>query len=298
MNIKNLFLTASALLAFMACSSDDAQTSPAAEAEGRIPILLSGGFGVETRSSQELQNDWFDVGRLMDVLIDSKDGLTTYDSQQYKVNDTQGKLMPVSGAYPYYPINGSGVDIRAIYPVGYSSASSFTVEQTQTDDNSYTKSDLMFASASVDVAQTAAVPLTFYHKMTKICVNLTATGDVDLAGSIVKLLDLRTTVNFDPYTGAVGEATGNKKTMTISENGIEDCAAVIVPQVFPGGYLIEVRLANNDILNYRSVQTIPFESGKKYIYNIEVTESGIKVASKVEPWLTTDDVSARPRLDE
>lgn len=295
-NLKKILFTTVALLAFAACSSDNGEEN----AENRIPIRLTSSNidmeGVVTRSSQDLQNDKFDLNEQLDVLIESKDGLTTYDPQIYKVNSLDGQLVPTSNAYSYYPINGSGIDIRAIYPKGYTTATQFTVETTQTDDNSYKKSDLMFASASVDAPQSAAVPLTFYHKMTKICVNLTATGAVDLTGSIVKLLKLYKTVEFDATTGAVGAPSGTKTDFTMSMNGIEPCAAIIVPQSFNNGYLIEIRLANNDILNWRSTQTIPFESGKVYTYNIEVTESNIKVTSTVEPWIETTDIEGRPRL--
>ena len=44
------------------------------------------------------------------------------------------------------------------------------------------------------------------------------------------------------------------------------------------------------------MQTIPFESGKKYIYNINVRESGITVSSTVKPWLPTDDIEGPTRL--
>ena len=293
--LKNISFAATLLLALAACSSDNSEERP----DSRIPIKLTSSnaeMELVTRSSQELQNDGFDVNEQLDVIIEAKDGLTTYDPQIYKVNSLQGQLVPISNTYSYFPINGSGIDIRAIYPKGYTSATQFTVETTQTDDNSYKKSDLMFASKSVDVAQSEAVPLTFYHKLTKIQVNLTATGSVDLNGSIVKLLNLYTTAGFDPATGTVGEPSGNKTNITMSNNGSEPCAAIIVPQSFSNGYLIEIRLANNDILNWRSTQTIPFEGGKVYTYNIEVTESNIKVTSIVEPWITTTDISGRPRL--
>ncbi len=296
-NLKNIFFTTVALLAFAACSSDDGE-----QTDGRIPIKLTSSnaeMDVVTRSAQNLQNDKFKVNEQLDVLITSKDGNTTYDPQVYKVNSLQGQLVPLSGTYPYYPINGAGVDVRAIYPKGYTSATQFTVQATQTDDASYMNSDLMFATASIDNAQSTAVPLTFYHKLTKICVNLTATGSVDLDGSIVKLLNLYTTAEFNPNTGVVTPATGGTKTsITLSENGVEPCAAIIVPQTFSNGYFIEIRLANNDILNWRSTQTIPFEGGHVYTYNIEVTESNIKVTSTVEPWLATTDIEGRPRLYE
>lgn len=300
MNIKNIFMAGMALLAVTACSSGD-EGSQIAETSQET-IRLTGTIGQQTRSSQDLQNSRFKVGTTVDVQITSTDGITTYAPLTYKVNNTSGTLVPTSGVYPYYPINGAGINVRAIYPVGYMNENSFTVESTQTDDASYMKSDLMFATATVtaDEERPENVSLNFQHKLTKICVNLTPEGTVDLAGAQVKLLGMYTTVGFEPNTGAITTVQGSRSDMLIQTGGAEstiECAAIVVPQTFPGGYLLEIRLANNDILNYRSVQTIPFESGKKYTYNITVTESNIRVESgTIEPWIETTDIEGRPRL--
>ena len=296
MNIKHIFMAASAVLALTACSSDDK-----APRYSDTPIRLQTSIGqMTTRSQQGLQDTRFKVNTTFDVQITSNDGLTEYNQMTYKVTSTQGALAPSNGVYPYYPINGSGVKIRAIYPTGYMNESSFTVQSTQTDDDSYLKSDLMFATADVPAIQTDPVDLEFYHKLTKICINLTPDdAKVNLAGAQVKLLKLYTSVEYNPITGEIGNVTGSKDDMLIQMGGEEstvECAAVIVPQTFQGGYLIEIRLANNDILNYRTMQTIPFESGKKYIYNINVRESGITVSSTVKPWLPTDDIEGPTRL--
>ena len=297
--INRIIIAGMALIAIVACSSDG--TGSGADAQkGETPISFTGSIGEGTRSSQDLQNTKFKIGTLVDVQITSNDGLTIFDPLVYRVSNTAGTLVPNNGVYPYYPINGSGISVRAIYPRGYMNESTFTVEETQTDDTGYLKSDLMFASATVPTSQTDAIDLNFQHKLTKICVNLTPEGNVDLAGAQVKLLQLYKTIGFNPNTGElVGDPIGSKRDFLIQSGGNEatvECAGIIVPQNFPGGYLIEIRLANNDILNYRSVQSIPFESGKKYTYNVTVTESNITVSSVVQPWLTTEDVTGRPRL--
>ena len=296
MSIRNIFMTGVALLALTACSNDSEEPQ-----NDGIAIRLQGTIGqMLTRSSQDLQNTRFKVNTNVDVQITSDDGNTVYNAMTYKVSDTNGTLVPTNSVYPYYPINGSGIKIRAIYPVGYMNESSFTVQQTQTNDESYMKSDLMFATAEQATAQVAAVNLDFYHKLTKICVNLQPGDDkVNLAGAQVKLLQFYTTVGFTPATGVIGDVQGGKADMLIQTGGEEStisCAAVVAPQNHPSGYLIEIRLANNDILNYRTTQNVQFESGKKYTYTINVKESGITVDSSVEPWLETDDIEGRPRL--
>lgn len=295
-SLKNIFTVTVALLALTACSNDDTEQQ---QQDARVPIKLSSSnvdMDVDVRSGQGIQNDAFETNEQMDVIIESTDGLTTYDPQIYKVTGLQGQLAPISNVYSYYPINGANVNIRSIYPKGYTTETQFSVQPTQTDDANYKKSDLMFASVADVASQSTAVPLEFHHKLTKICVNLTATGSVDLTGATVKLLNMYTTIEFNPNDGTLGDPIGSKTNITMSNNAIENCAAIIVPQTFGNGYLLEIRLANNDILNWRSTQTIPFESGRVYTYNIEVTESNIKVTSTIEPWLATPATNGRPRL--
>ena len=62
-----------------------------------------------------------------------------------------------------------------------------------------------------------------------------------------------------------------------------------MPQVVPSGYLLEIVLANNDILHYKTVQDMIFESGKVYTFNVDVIESDITVRTEVTPWDTDSD---------
>ena len=115
-NLKNIFFTTVALLAFAACSSDDGE-----QTDGRIPIKLTSSnaeMDVVTRSAQNLQNDKFKVNEQLDVLITSKDGNTTYDPQVYKVNSLQGQLVQwrrcrcpchlSQRLYQCHPVHGAG----------------------------------------------------------------------------------------------------------------------------------------------------------------------------------------------
>ena len=76
----------------------------------------------------------------------------------------------------------------------------------------------------------------------------------------------------------------------MSNDGSVGSAAIIVPQTVPSGVLIEVKLANNDIVNYKLTQTMTFESGKKYTYNIKVIEETLQVDYSVEDWIETTDL--------
>ena len=296
-----IFITAIAALALLSgCNSDDKQQTSSQNDDGRIPILLSAGVGDDTRAGQGIQNTKFKKGQTMDIQITSKDNMTGYDMLTYFASDNAGTLQPSKGVYPYYPTNGANIDIRAIYPTGYMNSNNFSVTKlNQTGQESYMASDLMFAKLEDVEKTTSAVPLVFHHLMSKICVNLTGEGGVVLTNSTVKLLNVMTETTFNPQTGevdynnAVGSSAGN---ILMTNNGAQGCAAIIVPQKKNSGFLLEIVLQNNDVLHYKTVQDIIFESGKVYTFNVTVIESNISVETTITPWDTTTDVQEDLKL--
>ena len=140
-----IILSAFAVLALLSgCNSEGEHQSQSQTDDGRIPILLSA--GTESRASQGLQNTQFRKNQTLDVQITSQDNMTGYDQLTYFASDNTGTLQPLKGVFPYYPTNGSAVDIRAIYPTGYMNSNNFAVTKiSQTSPEAYMASDLMFA---------------------------------------------------------------------------------------------------------------------------------------------------------
>ena len=73
----------------------------------------------------------------------------------------------------------------------------------------------------------------------------------------------------------------------MTNDGSQGCAAIIVPQKKSSGYLLEIVLQNNDVLHYKTVQDIIFDTGKVYTFNVKVIESNISVSTTVADWDTT-----------
>ena len=296
MQLKNLFIASAALLAFVACSSDDGRQETAATADGRIPIQLGYGLNV-TRSATDLQDDAFDQSTVVDIKIEATDNKEKYDLLQYQVTDLSGSLAPVKKVDPYYPTNGSTVDIYGIYPSGYLDAGSFTVQTTQLSDAQYQASDLIYGKVTAQAATQDKVTIPFRHLLSKVVVNLSAAGDEDIDQSEVRLLNVATKIDMPSRGTLAEEADDSSRTgILMSTDGSISSATIIVPQEVPSGVLIEVKLTNHDVVNYKTTQTTIFESGKKYTYNITVVESGLEVKTKVEDWLTTDDQKQNTKL--
>ena len=298
MNTKAFLSVLAVTILLLACSSEaDSPQSPANN--GRQPILFAAAPTLTTRSSQDLQNTQFMIRQDIDVQITAQDGLTVYDMLTYYIANASGTMLPKMGLYPYYPTNKSKVDIRAIYPTGYFTKDNFTVRNPQIDDADYMASDLMFASLSDIETPTTDVThvLNFHHLLTKIQVNLTGEGGVNLNNAVITLLGVKTATTFNPLTGVVSaSATGSTTDMIIANDGSVPSAAIIPPQQLPSGYFIAIALANNDILYYGTAQSMNFESGKVYTFNIKVIESNITVSTTVTPWEVESYIGERLKL--
>jgi len=284
MNTKTMLLAMTALLGLSACSSD--ADEPRSAADGRVPILLSASPAV-TRAGQDIQNTQFYKGEEMDVQITAQNGRTTYEQLLYYTSNNSGTLVPKGGVYPYYPTDKSPVNIVAVYPAGNIKASTFTVRSPQVAEADYMASDLMLATlAGVATPDTETThELNFKHMLCKVQVNLTGEGGVNLNDSQVTLMGVKVQTSFSARTGTVSEeGQGTNTDILISRDGSVPCAAVVVPQSVPSGYLLQIVLANNDILNYRTTQSTVYESGKVYTYNVKVIESDITVSTTVSDW--------------
>ena len=299
-SIKQLLMMSASLLLLASCSSDESASNTAITDDGRIPIIL--GSSIEdgaTRSGTNIQNNKFKQGAIIDVQIEPTDiyATTHYDLIQYQVSNSSGGLTPVKKVYPYYPVEGGDVDIYAVYPVGKLDVESFTVKTEQLNDANYKDSDLMFAKVSNQSPTQNTVTLPFRHLMSKIIVRLTE-GDngENIENSKVNLLNVATKINLTGrgILGTVDESS--RTTIKMSNDGSVASAAIIVPQEVPSGVFIEVKLANNDIVNYKMPQNMIFESGKKYTYNIKVVEETLMVNYDIEPWIETDDFEQNIKL--
>lgn len=298
MKTKSILMAALSPLLLMACSSDDATANVAGES--RVPLMLGSTIdGAATRSATNIQNTRFDVSSVIDVQIEptAAGDHTVYDLLQYQVADASGTLTPVKKVYPYYPVSGSSVNIYAIYPSGNLDVSTFSVKTAQLNKDNYKASDLIYGEVLGQAAQQEVVTIPFRHLLSKVIVNLEA-GDngEDIEGSLVNLLGVATTIGLNGR-GVLGDAVASSRTtVNMSTDGSMSSAAVIVPQEVPSGVLIEVQLQNHDIVNYKTPQTMIFESGKKYTFNIKVVEETLVATCSVEPWAETEDLEQDIKL--
>ena len=293
--MKKYIFLASAVVALAACNSNEEF-----EQIGNCEIKLNSTLLVQTRAAQDIQSTAFDSGAEVAVFIneDSSSPSTSYDQPlQYDVED-DGSLTTTNPQY--FPQNGNGVNIVAVYPFEAAqnvevteTAALFSVQSDQSTEDNYKASDLMVGeTTSKPVYRTTDnVTLQFKHCLSKININIKVGEGVDandLNDAIVTIYTRTNEATFDVQSGVItavgsqGQAASPFVTvgdLTASGNGFEGMSAIIIPQdISAGSHFISIATNNQTTYRYNlpnTVNLISFEPGKAYTYNLTVRKSGL-----------------------
>ena len=273
-----LFMTmAAAMMILAGCSNDENEITDNWNGE----IRLSSGVTVQqTRAnSTNVPDTQIAKDEVVKVMVAKQSSdLHGYDGYtlDFTADGNGGLSNPTS---MYYPTSGMGVNIYAYHPAD--AMVSFSVQENQSADKDYYKSDLLYSKAQDYARRKEAHSLTFVHKLCKVTYTLkSGTGSPDLTDATVKWMNVAKTIGFDAATGVVATPT---ITATITPHATY--GAVIVPQtVSSGTKLLQVTLANGGVLYYTPDTEQLFEGGKKYNYDITVNLSGLTVESTITDW--------------
>ncbi len=280
-----LYLMATLLLA--GCSADEAL-----DEGGRTPISFGNTVvqTVETRAATNLNEGFLTEGEAVTVKI-SKTGVGSYTDYTYVASNDEGQMTLKGSTTPYYPGDGSNVDIRAYYPS--TAGGSFTVSNDQTTDANYKASDLMFASVSDQARSTSAINLAFAHQMAKIIVNTTAAEGSGITITGITLKNIKPTVTFTPaatdVADVVGAASGEAVDITMTNNG----AALIPAQAVDGNFLVITTSAGN--ATYSLTKT--FAAGHQYTINLTVSSAEIGTTTAITGWSDGGTGSTNSKTD-
>lgn len=309
MKIKDILAIVAVALTVGGCNQQD----DGLRQDDRVPIKLRASVQdaaigqTRATTTYTTQNTEFLADELVDAYIFKSDGttplatgtnplglkVTASFTDAYSVLHV-GDLEPVSSTEPkyYYPTDGSGVKIYAVHP-SVTSAASFSVETDQTTDDKYAKSDLCYSPMGSYSAQTASQLLTFNHVLSKIVVNITNEINNNNLPTTVKLMAKKTTAmtyptNTAPYYTL--DAASDPATITMAMTTVGTTASggvVIPPQSFAkGASFLSFTIPDIGPMIYPMPAATNFESGKRYTYNIKVTDVGITVSSSIEDWGT------------
>lgn len=161
----------------------------------------------------------------------------------------------------------------AVYPAITSTASSFNfyVEEDQSLEDHYTKSDLMTAFAT---NTSEPVPnLVFSHRLSSIVVNLTfeqmPAGTTHVSFSSAK------TVNVDLAADTYVGGGGNILAIRAAANGTNSYKAILPPQTVSSGWeLIHIEAEGGHTYRYALPGELILKSGKQRTFDLTVTAGG------------------------
>lgn len=286
-NIRICSVLFSSLLLLVACSAEDV-TKPLNNQTKAISFQAGIKAAVSTRADTTLLDGKFGANSRIGVYIQEdtyEEPTINYEQPiEFKVNDAQGNMAPVSGVNPFYPTNGNGILISAVYPYKATQNEDYTfsVSTEQNDTYNFLQSDLMAVTNVISTIDDDHVDLEFEHLLSKITVILRSTAaDIKLDNSNVYVTSTFVEGTFDPMSGVIGDATGNEwKPIRISTDGSKACSGIIIPQTINAGdQFITINLAAGDEVYGIMPNDFTFEPGKAYTFRIDVKVD--RVQSKV-----------------
>lgn len=303
--MKTNLVTSMAIVAIMlaGCNNDHEEID-----NWKGEIRLSSGLSVQqTRAnSAGVPDTQIAEGQQIGIYVRKALPADTYTgySNVLATADGNGGFSSYS-AEMFYPAGGGGVTIFAYHPYATTSSDEydFTVENDQSTDANYYKSDLIYSASKEYARSKSAHSLTFTHQLSKVVCHLeSGAGAPDIAGATVEIINPERSTKFNRATGALAAAVSSTRTENVKFHSTY--GAVIPPQTFVKDtpFLI-VKLPNATTFVY----TIPNGSGDVdlvmagshvYTYNIKVNLTGLTVTSAITPWKKIADVSGNAEMEE
>jgi len=275
MKIKVYILTWVMIVCLASCSNSDVESVTNTTAG---QISLSAGIELESRAATNVLQTNFSANNRIGVYINevtSEPSPSVVYPQpiEYRITNTSGKMTRLSGADPYYPVNGHDVKINAFFPyAAITSTGVYAIGTSQVSRTEYEACDLMAATVT-GRDESAPLTLTFKHLASKITVNLSTTqSGISLSYSKIKLLNLAREAHIDAAEGVITSVSGSKTDpVLISNDGRTASSGIILPQIVSANTrFIEIELLTKEKVYGIMPTTYTFEPGKSYVFNIDV----------------------------
>lgn len=310
---------AAVALAMAGCSNDENEGMDNWNGE----IRLSSGVSTQTRAFSSMDTQ-LPEGRTVAVYVDKAGGSRLYGNN---VLTADGNGSFTYNEPMYFPEDKSAVDIYAFHTNGtlnddFPETIIHEVESDQSSEASYLKSDLLYAASQNNAFSKTAIPLTFYHMLSKVQVAIKAGAgfsDLDLEDATVSIVGIKLKADFTPdksvdinnaTSGTAQDARAKMIDLTASDDnlvadmylsndvttgtGFSNAVyndAIIVPQTVESGRpFVQVILPQNrGVLTHKLDSDVTFKSGMKYQYQITVNLTGLTVNSTVTDWESEED---------
>ena len=269
-------------------------------------VRFTAGIGreaVATPQTRAASTEWAAMDKIGIFMVDH--GATsiagTAENKQYVTGKGDGAFTPAIGHEIYYPMDDNyAVDFIAYYPyrdgAKLDTHLGLAIATTQTDATQ-AATDLMWAKADNSgsgyrKSENTTVALTFGHCLAKLTMNCkldASVGVANLDGAKVTIHGMNTVSTFDLKTGKQHGTPENpaditpRKLATPTANFDATYDAIILPAGYSAGAVTVDFEIGSDTYTW-NVDTVTFEAGNEYIYEVEITRSNVKVTGTINPW--------------
>lgn len=284
------------------CSKEE---SPDGPESSLTELCLTSGVVIHSKASYPQADVQIAEGEGVMVYVDRASAEAEQLYSQKMTADGAGNL--TGATTMYFPENGDKVNIYALHTNSAAvTAGSFpttfthTVSTDQTTLDAYVSSDLLYAKAA-DIAKTVnAVPLQFYHQLSKLRVAIVAKdgiGQEDISEITINGLKSSADVTLSKEAAPdflTVTASGDPKPIKIgsdlsadfSDENIRFNDAIIVPQELTAGTeFLKISFADGKEVTSDLYSGISFASGKQYTIEITLDKGLLSLATSVSDWV-------------
>lgn len=284
------------------CSKEE---SPGGPESSLTELCLTSGVVIHSKASYPQADVQITEGEGVMVYVDRASAEAEQLYSQKMTADGAGNL--TGATTMYFPENGDKVNIYALHTNSAAvTAGSFpttfthTVSTDQTTLDAYVSSDLLYAKAA-DISKTVnAVPLQFYHQLSKLRVAIVAKDGIrheDISEITINGLKSSADVTLSKEAAPdflTVTASGDPKPIRIgtdlsadfSDENIRFNDAIIVPQELTAGTeFLKISFADGKEVTSDLYSGISFASGKQYTIEITLDKGLLSLATSVSDWV-------------
>ena len=221
-------------------------------------------YMVESRATDTA----WEAGDEIGVYMQNAASTSSYQKINVKYTNSAENVNTFTAESPIQYLDESTVNFMAVYPF---SASVTSGNYTFTLGNeSLSKNDIMYASASSVAAGTENVTLEFTHKLTKIVLQLNDENGNPITGATVSIDKQRVNGSMDMATGNVTATDDYTSTLGFAEsNESGTYEAIVIPDEGCTGRNVLITTADNKKYSY-PVGDIAFSEATKYTFPVSL----------------------------
>lgn len=197
---------------------------------------------------------------------------------------------------PIYYHSPASVNFISYYPYSAdmvwspNALTNWSVSEYQWLERNYTDSDIMVAKAENVAEGTKQVNLNFSHLMSKIELNIIPglgyTAEYIVNNIEIRVVNTKRSCKINFLSSAISELDNAgdiepTKNYVITNGVVKGAQAIIVPQVIPAGNLLIEVAVGGVKYTYRPSADFTFYQGKKTVFNLTVSDNGVKSSSEM-----------------